>query len=90
MTNKECGRLLEEWGINVRQWLRRWRGGFKIHFGVGTNSVNRLDVKIEIEGRVRNDIQILTCAAGWISHMATEKTGGMVWYQHEDGRIKFC
>lgn len=48
-------------------------------FGVGTNSMKRLVVKIEVEGRVKNDLGILSGATGWIPHMAMEKTGGMVW-----------
>lgn len=40
----------------------------KIYFGDATNSVNRLDVKLVDEGKIRNDSETLSEAAGWVSH----------------------
>lgn len=47
-------------------------------FWLWYHSVNRLTVRTKGEDRIMSNSGILSATTGWISHINTGKTGGMV------------
>lgn len=55
--------------------MDKWIQGI---FWLWYHSVNRLTVRTKGEDRIMSNSGILSATTGWISHINTGKTGGMV------------